>query len=161
MVLLKHLSSGKKSGPVRRAMVIYRSPRQSRETWEDEWNAQARKRFPEILQHPAVPASVLSLMVSSLRRPSTNKPNYHRTRSIPLIHWPVLPSLQGKPMSKLNPYVLLLTLIATLGGLLFGYDTAVINGAVDSLKAYFIDPRFNLADPAQVNAANSLLGQVV
>jgi len=64
-------------------------------------------------------------------------------------------------MSKLNPYVLLLTLIATLGGLLFGYDTAVINGAVDSLKAYFIDPRFNLSDPAQVNAANSLLGQVV
>ena len=38
------------------------------------------------------------------------------------------------------PYLVKLTLIATLGGLLFGYDTAVISGTVSSLKNVFIDP---------------------
>src|ERR1700716_2673668 len=33
-----------------------------------------------------------------------------------------------------------LTFVATLGGLLFGYDTAVISGAVSSIDAYFINP---------------------
>ncbi len=58
-------------------------------------------------------------------------------------------------MAKLNPYIVLLTLIATLGGLLFGYDTAVISGAVGSLKAYFIAPRH-----LKPNDANLLLGFV-
>jgi len=34
-------------------------------------------------------------------------------------------------------YIFGITLVATIGGLLFGYDTAVISGAVDSLKTYF------------------------
>ena len=36
--------------------------------------------------------------------------------------------------------VMRLTFVATLGGLLFGYDTAVISGAVNSIDANFIDP---------------------
>jgi SP family xylose:H+ symportor-like MFS transporter len=53
-------------------------------------------------------------------------------------------------------YVVMITIVATFGGLLFGYDTAVISGTVGSLKKFFVDPR--LLDEL---AANSLLGFVV
>jgi SP family xylose:H+ symportor-like MFS transporter len=44
-------------------------------------------------------------------------------------------------MAKVN-YGLItgLTVAATLGGLLFGYDTAVISGATDAIKVNFVDP---------------------
>ncbi|HAA19623.1 MAG TPA: D-xylose transporter XylE [Cytophagales bacterium] len=43
-------------------------------------------------------------------------------------------------MSTNKRYIMSITLVATLGGLLFGYDTAVISGAVGSLQHFFIDP---------------------
>lgn len=53
-------------------------------------------------------------------------------------------------------FVISITLVATLGGLLFGYDTAVISGTVGSLKSYFVDP----LGYAELKA-NSMLGFAV
>jgi len=54
-----------------------------------------------------------------------------------------------KKSSSSKYFVAALTFAATLGGLLFGYDTAVINGAIGALKVYFIQPLHENVDSAQ------------
>ena len=50
-----------------------------------------------------------------------------------------------------------LTIIAALGGLLFGYDTAVISGATDSIKQNFVAP-MDLAEGARLSLEGFTIG---
>ncbi|MDR0814190.1 MAG: D-xylose transporter XylE [Bacteroidales bacterium] len=55
-----------------------------------------------------------------------------------------------------KPLVYGIALVATLGGFLFGYDTAVISGAISSLDSFFIQP-YHFSD----TVAHTLLGVMV
>jgi len=58
-------------------------------------------------------------------------------------------------------YIILITLVATLGGLLFGYDTAVISGAEGSLQKYFTDSLGLSSLVHGITVSSALIGCII
>ena len=58
-------------------------------------------------------------------------------------------------------YIIGITLIATLGGLLFGYDTAVISGVEKSLEAFLIKPLGLSAFIHGATVSSALIGCII
>nr|WP_275980352.1 D-xylose transporter XylE [Halalkalibacter alkaliphilus] len=66
-------------------------------------------------------------------------------------------------MKKKNStlYIVLITLVATLGGLLFGYDTAVISGAEGSLQTYFAESLGLSSLVHGITVSSALIGCII
>ncbi len=65
-------------------------------------------------------------------------------------------------MKKHNQYfIYVITLVATLGGLLFGYDTAVISGAEKSIQSFLIEPLGLNSFIHGITVSSALIGCII
>ncbi len=63
---------------------------------------------------------------------------------------------------KINKFYLFgITMVATLGGLLFGYDTAVISGAEKSIQAYLVDSQGLSSFIHGATVSSALIGCII
>ena len=68
---------------------------------------------------------------------------------------------QMKDKTYNSTYIFGITLVATLGGLLFGYDTAVISGAEKSIQMYLIDSLGLGAFAHGATVSSALIGCII
>jgi SP family xylose:H+ symportor-like MFS transporter len=64
-------------------------------------------------------------------------------------------------MRNSKVYVLLITIVATIGGLLFGYDTAVISGAEKSIQEYLINSQGLSTLIHGITTSSALIGCII
>jgi SP family xylose:H+ symportor-like MFS transporter len=64
-------------------------------------------------------------------------------------------------MKNSKVYVLLITIVATIGGLLFGYDTAVISGAEKSVQEYLINSQGLSTLIHGITTSSALIGCII
>jgi len=64
-------------------------------------------------------------------------------------------------MKQNRYFIYIVTLVATLGGLLFGYDTAVISGAEKSIQAYLILPLGLSTVIHGITVSSALIGCII
>ena len=64
-------------------------------------------------------------------------------------------------MNHNNSFIYVITIVATLGGLLFGYDTAVISGAEKSIQSFLIKPLGLSSFIHGITVSSALIGCII